>query len=190
MNLKELKSDERLHVYNNYLINDFHKSEVKPLDLIEHLIEEGKYKCYGFYEEQDLLGYAYFVNSKESILMDYLAVNAEHRCRGLGSKFISVINEEFSKDYATLLSEVENPKYALDETDRCNRERRISFYMKNNFELTNIETRVLEDEYMIIKFKLNRELNIDEINREINAIYETIFGEEFFNKHIDILETI
>ena len=186
MELRELKSDERLEVYNNYLINDFHESEVKPLSLIEQLIGQGKYKCYGFYEDGDLLGYGYFITSKDSIVMDYLAVNSKYRCKGLGSKFISLINEKFSGEYASLLAEVENPKHAVDETDRCNRERRISFYMKNNFKTSNIETCVLRDEYMIIKLKLSRELDDEEIKREVTTVYKIIFGEEFFRKNIKV----
>lgn len=186
MFLKELKLEDRIYVYNNYLINDFHESEVKPIDMIEKLVEKKKYKCFGFYEDEELLGYAYFVNTDDSILMDYLAVNSKYRCKGLGSKFISVIGDKFSKSHSTLLAEVENPKYALDGNDRYNRERRISFYMNNNFKQSNIETRVLEDEYRIIKLKLNRELDDMEVKREVNNIYQTIFSEEFFNKHINI----
>lgn len=186
MYLKELNSTQRRDMYNKCLINDFHKSEVKPLSLIEELIKQGKYKCYGFYEDEDLLGYGYFIKSEDSIIMDYLAVDIKHRCKGLGSKFISLISEKFSSEYDTLLAEVENPKYALDQTDRFNRERRISFYIKNKFKISNIETCVLEDEYMIIKLKLLKELDDQQIKKEMTSVYKTIFGEEFFNNHINV----
>ena len=169
-----------------YLINDFHKSEVKPIKLIERLIQEGHYKCYGFYEDENLLGYGYFVKTEENILMDYLAVIPEYRCKGLGSKFISIIKEEFSEKFSTLLAEVENPKYSLDENDRLNRERRILFYIKNGFKVSNIETCVLEDRYSIISLELSEELNDEEINKEIRKMYISIFGEEFFKKHISL----
>ena len=186
MILQELKSEDRIYVYNNYLINDFHESEVKPFDMIEKLVEKKKYKCFGFYEDEELLGYAYFVKTDGSILMDYLAVNSKHRCKGLGSKFISVIRDKFSENFSTLLAEVENPKHSVDETDRYNRERRISFYMKNSFEQSHIETCVLEDKYRIIKLKLRRELDDMEVKREVSNVYQTIFSEEFFKKHINI----
>lgn len=186
MILRELKFEERIYVYDNYLINDFHESEVKPFDMIEKLVEKDKYKCFGFYEDKELLGYAYFVITNNTILMDYLAVNSKYRCRGLGSKFITMIKDKFSNNYSELLAEVENPKYGVDKNDRCNRERRISFYIKNSFQQSNIETSVLEDQYKIIKLKLNVKLDDIEIKREISNVYQTIFSEEFFNKHISI----
>ena len=186
MKLKELSTEQRQNVYNNYVVNDFHKSEVKPLKLIESLIDKGHYKCYGFYEYEQLLGYAYFVKTEENIFMDYLAVIPKYRCKGIGSKFISIIKEEFSEKFATLLAEVENPKYSLDEVDRFNRERRILFYLKNGFKTSDIETCVLEDQYSIIKLELCKELENEEIKEEVRDIYKTMFGEEFFKKNISV----
>lgn len=186
MKFKELSKIERVNIYNKHMLKDFHKSEVKPLDMIEDLIEEGYYKCYGFFKKENLLGYAYFIKAKESILIDYLAVTPEYRCMGFGSKFLKLIENTFKDKYSSLLGEVENPRFALSRDDKFNRERRISFYLKNDFEISNIESRVLEDQYSIIKLTLNRELGDKEVYSEVNTVYKTIFSEEYFNKNINV----
>lgn len=186
MKLKELTKTQRSYVFNNFLINDFHKSEVKPLDLLERLIENGHYKCYGFYEDDELVGYAYFIKSKDSILMDYLAVNSKYRCRGFGSRFIELIEEKFKGEYSSLLAEVENPKYSLDEDDKSNRQRRIDFYIKNGFKLSCVETCVYKDQYTMINLKLDKHLDDEEIVKETTHIYKTIFGEDIFERHIRV----
>lgn len=186
MEFKKLTKTQRTDVYNKYLVNDFNKSEVKTFNEIEDLIKQGYYLCYGFYENEDLLGYSYFIKSKQTIVMDYLAVNSEYRNKGLGSKFISIIKSEFSKQYLALIAEVENPRYSDNEKDKYNRERRISFYINNGFKLSNIETCVTKDQYSIIKLELNKDIGDKEIFKQISLAYRTIFGEELFKKQISV----
>lgn len=186
MILKKLSKIERADIYNRYMLNDFHKSEVKPLNMVEDLIENGHYKCYGFFEDEELLGYAYFIKAKESILMDYLAVTPEYRSRGYGSRFLQIIKHTFKETYSSLIAEVENPRYSFNKDDEFNRMRRISFYLKNGFEVSNIESCVLEDQYTIIKLNLHRELEDIEIYNEVGNIYKTTFGEEYFKDNISV----
>lgn len=186
MKLQELTKMQRAKIYNEYLINDFHKSEVEPLEIIEGLIDRGHYKCYGFYEDKDLLGYAYFIKTKDSILMDYLVINPNYRCKGLGSKFIEIIKDKFKAEFSSLLAEVENPKHSLDDIDKCNRERRIQFYLKNNFNISNIESCVYKDQYSIINLKLKEQLTDEKIYKEVEKIYKIIFGETIFKEQISI----
>lgn len=186
MEIKELSKNQRIEVYERHLKNDFHESEVKPTEMIESLIKKGNYKCCGFYEEEEFLGYAFFANTEKSLLLDYLVVDSKYRSKGYGSKFLSIIRKEFSSKYLTLLAEVENPRYAADEDDKANRERRISFYLKNNFRISDVETSVLEDQYMIIELKLDKNSEDIEALDSMNKIYETIFGDIFFRKNIKV----
>lgn len=186
MEFIELSKSQRMNIYNKYMLKDFHKSEVKPFDLIEGLINDGCYKCYGFFEDEHLLGYAYFIEARGSILMDYLAVSPEYRSRGFGSKFLKVITSTFKDKYNSLLGEVENPRFSLGKDDKINRERRISFYLKNDFKVSNIESRVADDQYTIIKLTLDKELDDKEIYKEVNTVYKTIFSEEYFKNNINV----
>lgn len=189
MKLVELTLEEREKTYNEHMLNDFHKSEVKPFNMIESLIEKERYLCYGFYEENDpdkLLGYAYFVKTNYNILMDYLAVTKSYRGKGYGTKFLTIIEKKFKSKFNTLLAEVENPRFALDDEDKKCREGRISFYLKNNFNVSSIETCVLKDQYKIIQLKLDKTLENIEIEEEMKNIYNIIFSSEFVKKHITV----
>ena len=186
MKLVELSKEERKNIYNKHMLNDFHKSEVKPLDMLERLIKEGHYICYGFFKDERLLGYAYFIKIKDSILMDYLAVIPKYRSMGYGSRFLQIIEHTFEEKYTSLLAEVENPRFALNKEDKLNRERRILFYLKNGFEVSKIETCVLEDQYLIIKLNLDKKLDDEEVYKKTELVYKTIFGEEYCKKNISI----
>lgn len=189
MKLVELTLKERENIYNKHMLNDFNKSEVKPFNMIERLIKTGNYMCCGFYKESrpdELLGYAYFVKTKYNILMDYLAVSKDYRGNGYGSKFLTIIYEKFKTEFNTLLAEVENPRFSIDDEDKKCREGRITFYLKNNFNISNIETCVLKDQYKIIQLELNKSLEDIEIEEEMKSIYNIIFDSEFYEKHITV----
>lgn len=188
MKLKQLSKKQRENIYNNYMIYDFHKSEVKPFETIEKLVERGNYMCFGCYEDIDFLGYAYFVKSDNTnnLLLDYFAVNKQYRSKGLGSKIILTMKEQLTGKYSSLLGEVENPEFANDDNDKLTRERRIAFYLKNGFKVSNVKCRVSVDSYVMINLGLDKELNDKEISEEMNELYNIVFGEEFFKKHIRI----
>lgn len=188
LKLKQLSKKQRENIYNNYMIYDFHKSEVKPFETIEKLVERGNYVCVGCYEDTDFLGYAYFVKSDttNNLLLDYFAVNEQYRSKGLGSKIILTMKEQLSGEYSSLLGEVENPEFANDDNDKLTRERRIAFYLKNGFKVSNVKCRVSVDNYVMINLGLDKELNDKEIYDEMNELYNIIFGEAFFKNHISV----
>ena len=188
MKTEQLSEQQRISIYNNYLVHDFHKSEVKPLKTIENLVEKGNYVCLGFYEDTDFLGYAYFVKSDttNNLLLDYFAVNEQYRAKGLGSKIISTMKKQLTGKYSSLLGEVENPEFANDDNDKLTRERRIAFYLKNGFKVSNVKCCVSVDNYVMINLGIDKELNDEEIYEEMNELYNIIFGEEFFKNNISI----
>lgn len=188
MKLVELSKIDRHEIYNTHIVNDFPASEVKPLHMIEKLIESDQYLCYGFYNDLELLGYVFLVKPSQSgsILLDYLAVCSGNRSNGLGTEFIRILKEKFSTDYVSLLAEVEHPDYSISEQDKKDRMRRIYFYQKNGFQVSDVSTRVLSDDYRIINLSLNGKIKDSEIALEMNNIYNIIFGQEFFNKHISL----
>lgn len=188
MRLEKLSKEKREHIYNNHLIKDFHKSEVKTFDLIESLVTKDNYACYGFYEGEELFGYVYFVKSKikDSLFIDYLAICRDYRSKGFGSRFIQIITEKISEEYSSLIAEVENPDFSFDEIDKINRERRIKFYLENGFKLTNLKSRVLTDDYVMIQLPFKKELKDQELYKGMEEIYEMVFGLEFCESNIDI----
>lgn len=188
MKLIQLDKKERQEVYDNHLLADFHESEVKPFSMIEKLIQRNEYKCYGFLEGNSLVGYAYLTKAKDSssLVIDYLAVCSGNRSNGLGSKFIDILKEKFKENYSSILAEVEDPEASTSREDKENRDRRISFYIRNGFSVSGVKTKVLVDDYRIIKLSLQREMTDSEVTEEIRKVYKTIFSEEFYKKHIHV----
>src|SRR5471030_2468191 len=88
VNLKQLIDEDIKNIYNKHMIIDFHAEELKPFDIIQKLIKRKIYICYGLYNNEELLAYAFIVTSKSYVLIDYYAVCREYRNKGIGSKFL------------------------------------------------------------------------------------------------------
>ncbi|BCN32346.1 GNAT family N-acetyltransferase [Anaeromicropila herbilytica] len=184
--MKELKEEEQYNFYQTYLIHDFPESEVKPYDIIEESTGQGKYISYGFFRNLEPLGYAFMTKAKENggLLMDYFAVIDKHRSKGLGSSIVETIKRELQGRYESVIIEVENPEVEMDEKKKEVRNRRIAFYLKNGFKMSNIQSRVLTDEYLIMTLELGKELEERQVYLELQAIYQALFGFEFFENNI------
>lgn len=192
MVIKVLSREQREKVFNEHLVKDFHKSEVKPLELIEQLIEEGKYLCYGVFmeKEEDLLGYAYFarieLNKKPIMVLDFFAVVARARSRGLGSSILKVLKHSLSEKCIVILAEVENPTYGQDDEDKKLRNRRISFYHRNGLKTTKVLSRVFENEYQIMVLNIENQLTDEEVKESMKMTYISLYGQEFYDNNIDV----
>lgn len=175
--MRLLDSAEREAVYTEYMTEAFPASELKPLAHIESLIAENHYLPYGFYEGEELIGYAYFVRTEntEAVLLDYFAVLAEKRSHGYGSRFLARIREELGQSYRLLLLETENPMYAKDEADKSMRERRMAFYLRNGMRQTGIWARIVLDRYVIMACEMGAAMMKDEITAELAEIYAAMF---------------
>jgi GNAT superfamily N-acetyltransferase len=192
MKMKILSAPERHNFYHTYLIQDFHASEVKPFETIEKLVRQGKYICFGFFKDSEPLGYAFFTksNDNQALLIDYFAVIKSHRSKGLGSKFLTEIKNTLYSKYATIIIEVEDPKFALDENNKSIRIRRIQFYLNNGFKTVNVLSSILTDEYLIMTFDLDKRLQDEIIFDELQEIYYTLFGKDFFNQNIHLRKSV
>jgi GNAT superfamily N-acetyltransferase len=186
MDTKALTALERYNYYKTYLLHDFLASEVKPFELIEKLVQQEKYLCYGFFEDKEPFGYAYFAKAdkEQALLLDYFAVLNTHRSKGLGSSFLTEIKNALFGKYLVLFAEVENPSYSLEEDNKKIRTRRIEFYLKNGFTISNILSRILTDEYLILTLDLGGQHREDILFDELQQIYLTSFGKDFFDKNI------
>lgn len=188
MVMRSLSKEERYEFYHNYLVRHFHESEVKSFPLIERLVQETKYLCCGFFEEDRPLGYAYFARGGEGqmLLLDYYAILEDYRSQGLGGKFVKEIEKYLAGQYAALIAEVENPDYSEDEEDRRVRERRIQFYLRNGFAMSKVVSRVLTDEYNLMYKAWGGPVKDEEVYGNIQQLYLGIFGEEFYRSNINV----
>ena len=97
-----MQMDERAHLtirkltdfaqvealYQTRLKQDFARNELRPLTSLRRSWEQGAYDSYGLCDGDAILGYAFFVRLGRNRLLDYLAIEAEHRNEGLGSVFL------------------------------------------------------------------------------------------------------
>ena len=99
-------------IYNLYMKQDFPANELKPLAMIRKARTQGRYDCYGIYDGDSFIGYAFFVKlmsgDRFHYLLDYLAIVQENRNRGCGGELLRQLSELIS-DADCIIAEVENP---------------------------------------------------------------------------------
>lgn len=182
-NFRPLSIQEITNVYNTYMVKDFHSNELKPLDTIIKYIDMGFYTCYGLFNQDKLLAYGLLCVNKGYALLDYYAVVAGMRNSGIGSKFITYFkNMVDNKEINSLIAEVENPEYAVDDKDLANRNRRINFYDKNSLKMTNIKVLLFGSNYNIWHY--DNEIDGSVIYKELDAIYHKMFADKMYNENV------
>lgn len=188
MELRICSNEERRWIYEEYLQKDFHQSEVKSYPQIERLVREQRYLCYGFWEQKELQGYAFFVRDQDdrTLLLDYFAVLSAYRSQGLGGGFIRAIQEKIIMNKQLLIAEVENPAYARDDESRELMNRRIGFYRRNGFQISKVCSRVFTDEYKIIYFHESSTMGEKLLATDLQQLYEIVFGEAVCRDQIQI----
>lgn len=132
MTITPLTIDQIKNIYNSLIQEDFPADEIKPFSVICSLFEKGQYSAYGLFDNDKLLGYAFFCkdNNSDYVLLDYYAIVKDCRKSGLGSYFLSELKQTLS-DCAGILIEAE----AIIETEPHDKQeicrRRQEFYFRN-----------------------------------------------------------
>lgn len=139
--IRRLSLDELKALHRECIRRDFPKNEVRPYSMVKRLASNNLYIAYGAYCNNTLIAYATFFNLPDSpvTLLDYLAVQPEHRGTGIGSSFIgefkSIVKNEFPHSRVIAI-ECESPQYATSTADKATREKRINFYIRNGAVIT------------------------------------------------------
>lgn len=184
MKLKELSNEDIKNVYNKHMKVDFPPEELKPIKVIQKLIDRKMYRCYGLYNNGDLLAYAFLANSKSYLLLDYYSVCAKYRSKGIGSEFLNLLKES-CKNYNGIIVEVEKVECASDETEKIVRQRRIDFYRKNGTRMTNVSCTLFTVNYSIMCL-CNLELDDSVICEELKNIYKEIIPNSLYSKYVEV----
>lgn len=180
---RALSAPEIEKIYNNYMVNDFHSNELKPLALMLDYKDRGFYNCYGLFDNDKLLAYGLLFFNNEYALLDYYAVLEGKRNSGIGSKFITFFKEMVNNnEIKSLIAEVENPEYAVDDNDLVNRKRRINFYSKNNLKMTDIKVLLFGSNYNIWHY--DNTISNDIIYNELDGIYYKMFNEKLYKENV------
>ena len=149
LTLKILSESEIESLYIKSLSRDFPPSELKSLAAILNLYHRDEYQVIGAYLNDQFVGYAllYLPKSDRLALLDYLAVEPEYRCRGIGTSLLKQLKMHYADATDALLIECERPKAAPDEMEA---RKRIRFYTKAGCMLTNVRIWLFDVEYSIL----------------------------------------
>jgi len=183
MQLKLLDSKEISKLYQEHMIVDFPKDELKPLNMILKSVEEGFYDCFGLYDEEEMVGYTFMVKLDNSYLIDYIAIFPECRNKGIGANLLSIIDEHL-KNAERIFGEVEDPVYTEDESQNALQKRRLNFYLRNNCRDTGLRVDCFGVKYIILEAGKSHFENKDEAWNLYEKFYRCFLPEDKFNKNI------
>ncbi|MDO4541563.1 MAG: hypothetical protein Q4C00_01875 [Bacillota bacterium] len=180
LNVRILKDKEIEELYKEHFIKDFPPSEQKPLSMILNLKNQGKYICFGLFENHILKGYAILglAPERRNLLLDYFAILSPYRSGGYGGRFLQLLKGALN-EYEGLILEVENVDHAANPEEELERTRRLAFYYANGLEHTNIETSVKKVVFTIIYFPFRDKWQEQELVEDINAIYPELYGASY-----------
>ena len=189
--LRRLTQDKFWEIFHTLLQEDFPQSEIREKENFENLWEKERYLALGWYENEQLTGYAFFISGGEdTLLLDYFAIHASKRGKGSGSLFLEAFRKYFEQEVNYIVLEAENPQFALDEKDQELREKRIAFYEKNNSFFSGVTTTVLDDHYQILVLPTQEEQRADmDWAALMERIYGIIFPQKAYMGKIHIYES-
>lgn len=173
MELKKLDKKTVIQIFDEHIINDFPKSEIRPLKSMLKLYDKKQYICFGLYDKV-LIGYAFFVliEGKEYLLLDYFAIISGNRNSGIGSIFIKKLQYKLAG--YLILAEVEKAQgHHMEEIEI--RKKRINFYLKNDFKFSDITCHLFGVDYHILYYSHHQELDNKKIYDYLDSIYHSLY---------------
>ena len=175
-------------LYRTRLKKDFVRNELKPLISMRRSWEKNAYDCYGLYDGEEILGYAFFVRLGSSALLDYLAIAEEHRGEGLGTVFLRQLRSCL-RDADCVLVEVEDPEKAGDGETRTQRERRRQFYLRSGWRETGLRSVVFGADYRILEVPTAKPHVTQELRQVYTELYRSILPALFFRTQFRVWES-
>ncbi|MDD5937253.1 MAG: GNAT family N-acetyltransferase [Clostridiales bacterium] len=181
--VRNLDKEFVIQVYHEHLVKDFIPAEQKPLDIITGLMDRGLYICYGLYDEEEFVAYAFFmkVEGYQDLLIDYFAVCSEVRSCGYGSRFLSLLASELT-EYDNIIFEVESGKDAKDEQELAVCKKRLEFYHRNGLKDTKLKVSLFGCDMVILYLQLHKAPTDDSLEEALDAIYDTMFGKDLHKR--------
>ena len=191
MKLEKLDYNQVKNIYETHLVNDFIEEERKPLVVINILMQMGIYHCYGLFEGETLLAYAFFCEAKNKnqrpILLDYLVVLNGSRNQGIGSKMISIIKETLV-EYDMVMAEVELTEEYDSEQDFEIRKKRQAFYLRNGWKKTDVVVDLFGVKLQIFILPTKEEVDESYLKSDLDEIYDSMFYDQKMRKHVKIMK--
>ncbi len=187
-----LTKEQVADIYHQHMKQDFPPAEVKPLMLIHHLMEKGVYQPYGWYENDNLVAYSFFVRASQGrvLLMDYFAVCRQYRSQGYGSRCLAQM-ETLWTDIDGILAEVEDPARSSSTEEEHTRRRRVAFYQRNGLRPTLVYSVLFGVPYILHYLPVGQDCDDARLYLELDKLYHTLFPPAIHKAkaHITLLES-
>ena len=129
----------------------FPSYERKPFALIYNTNKKGHTDAWMMIKENNFLGLAITMNDLDLVLLDYFAIEANHRNKGLGTKALQLLNHHYQNQ--RLFIEIESTYVECDNLE--DRLKRKNFYLRNGMKELNIHANVFGTEMELLSFQTN-----------------------------------
>ena len=149
----------------------FPLDEYRTYDEQKTLMKNPIYSIYGYFDENELKGFAAIYNFNEFIFIEHLAVSIKYRNQGIGEFILNQLHQQYSQ---MICLEVEPP---LNELSK----RRIDFYKRNQFYLNEyeyIQPSISKGKKPIPLYIMTSFSKIDEntFNKIRNVLYKQVYN--------------
>ncbi len=178
--LTKLDTNQITDIYNTYMVKDFPPDELKPLAHILKMAQEGLCTCYAVYDGGKVLSYFNLCEADGYVLVDYLAVNPEMRGKGIGSMTLEYLKKAAGNN--CIIVECEDIHKAVRSEEEIIRHRRIAFYERAGFALTDVKARLFGVDYVLLTYPKNA----NDLAKGYETVYRRMLGEELYNKYMRI----
>jgi len=184
MELRTLTLEELRKAYDKDLRAAFPVNELRPLEVLERLCEDGVYEPLALFEKGEPIGYAFLWKDADGyMLFDYLAVTESRRGSGLGTKILHAVLRHCAAAPA-VFGEVEAPLGADTAQDAaiC---RRLAFYERNGIVKQGYDC-ALFGVYYHVMGSVRPEVSREELMAHHIAFYKNHLSAERFARFIQI----
>jgi GNAT superfamily N-acetyltransferase len=166
------------YIYHKFMVCDFPPDELKPLPHLLRMVEEGLCTYYALYDGDEVLSYFGLCVKDGFALVDYLAVNPKFRGQGIGTETLKYLKEAAGNN--RILIECEEIEKAQTAEEAEIRRRRIAFYTKSGFLLTDVKAKLFGVDYVLLTFPQNPE----KVRLGYETVYRAMLGDETYNKNM------
>ena len=137
-NLKSSKDEKIKEDVANLYLSAFPSNERPPIEWYFRAVYGiDNNQILVFYDNKEYIGYAHLCFYQDIIYICYLAVNANKRNLGYGSKILNYVRDNYPRFTILLCFEEVDEKYSDNEM----RKRRMNFYIRNGFTNNHLKTR-------------------------------------------------
>lgn len=181
MELK-LPTPEQLEtVYEADLKVSFPAAELKPLRIIQKMVEDGYYRPWCLFDGKEIVGECFlWLGAPGWALLDYLCVSPHFRNGGVGARMLAEMLA--AEPDTVILGESEVPEYAPDP-DMARR--RLGFYARNHARLAGYDTEMFGVPYKTL-YWADAPIPDQQLIDAHRAIYLSRFSPDKYARYIRI----